>query len=64
MHFSVIFLVLPIQAVFRFFNPFSPAEQNSAFANSIDPDEMAHNEPSHQDLHCLPFCFDFMTEYI
>ena len=27
------------------------------FANSADPDEMAHNEPSHQDLHCLPFCF-------
>ena len=22
-------------------------------ANSIDPDETAHNEPSHQDLHCL-----------
>ena len=20
-------------------------------ANSVDPDEMAHNEPSHQDLH-------------
>ena len=27
------------------------------FANSVDPDEMAHNEPSHLDLHCLPFCF-------
>ena len=23
-------------------------------ANSIDPDETARNEPSHQDLHCLP----------
>ena len=22
-------------------------------ANSVDPDEMAHNEPSHQDLHGL-----------
>ena len=22
-------------------------------ANSIDPDEMAHYEPSHLDLHCL-----------
>ena len=22
-------------------------------ANSVDPDEMAHYEPSHQDLHCL-----------
>ena len=25
------------------------------YANSVDPDETAHNEPSHQDLHCLPF---------
>ena len=24
------------------------------FAISVDPDEMAHNEPSHLDLHCLP----------
>ena len=23
------------------------------FANSIDLDEMAHHEPSHQNLHCL-----------
>ena len=22
-------------------------------ANSVDPDEMAHLEPSHLDLHCL-----------
>ena len=22
-------------------------------ANCVDPDEMAHNEPSHLDLHCL-----------
>ena len=29
-------------------------------ANSVDPDETAHNEPSHQDLHCLAFCFDFV----
>ena len=25
-------------------------------ANSADPDEMAYNEPSHLDLHCLPVC--------
>ena len=31
-------------------------------ANSVDPDEMAHNEPSHLDLHCMPFCFCFYTE--
>ena len=24
------------------------------FANSVDPDEVAHNEPPHLDLHCLP----------
>ena len=29
------------------------------YANSVDPDEMAHNEPSHQDPHCLQFYFDF-----
>ena len=23
------------------------------FANSIDPDEAAHDEPHHLDLHCL-----------
>ena len=32
------------------------------FANSADPDETAHNEPSHQDLHCLPFCYRVLTE--
>ena len=29
------------------------------FANSAAPDETAHNEPSHQELHCLPLCSDF-----
>ena len=24
------------------------------FANSIDPDEVAQNEPPHLSLHCLP----------
>ena len=40
------------------FNPFSPADQElktDTSANKVDPDETAHNEPSHQDLHCLPF---------
>ena len=27
------------------------------YANSVDPDETARNEPSHQDIYCLPFCF-------
>ena len=34
----------------------NPQTNTDAFANSVDPDEMAHNEPSHQDLHYLPFC--------
>ena len=38
---------------------FSPAVQTRHLANSVDPDETAHNEPSYQDLHCLPFCFVF-----
>ena len=25
-------------------------------ADSVDPDETAHYEPSHQDLHCLQWC--------
>ena len=24
------------------------------FANSVELDEVAHYEPPHQDLHCLP----------
>ena len=27
-----------------------------------DPDEMAQNEPSHQDLHYLPLCFSIYTK--
>ena len=32
------------------------------FANSVDPDEMARNKWSHQDLHGPPFCSWFLTE--
>ena len=33
----------------------SVPETNIAdFANSVDLDEVAHNEPPHLDLHCLP----------
>ena len=31
-----------------------PETKIAEFANSLDLDEMAHNEPPHQDLHCLP----------
>ena len=30
-------------------------DNNIFFANSVDPDETAHNEPSHQDIRCLTF---------
>ena len=37
---------------------FSSLQTNTnTCANSVDPDETARNEPSHQDLHCLQFCF-------
>ena len=36
----------------------SVTETNMAeFANSVDLDEVAHNEPPYLDLHCLPCCF-------
>ena len=30
-------------------------------ANSVDPDETARDEPSHQDLHCLSFEFGILN---
>ena len=40
-------------------NPLSPANQTryicNRMMNSVDPDDMAHNEPSHLDLHSLLF---------
>ena len=32
----------------------TPKMKRMKFANSADPDEVAHNEPPHLDLHCLP----------
>ena len=40
-------------------SPSSLKTKNDASANSVDPDETAHNEPSHQDLHCLSFFYHF-----
>ena len=34
----------------------------NTYANSVDPDEKARNEPSHKDLQCLPFCSRFLTD--
>ena len=36
-------------------NPFSPADHTNLFAISVDRDDMAHNEPSHQELLCFLF---------
>ena len=33
--------------------------QTDTFANSVDPNKTARNEPSHPDLHSLPFYFGF-----
>ena len=35
----------------------APNTTIAEFANTIDPDETAHNEPSHLDLQCLPSIF-------
>ena len=44
------------------FTCFSPVDQNKHFANSADSDETARYEPSHLDLHCSPFCFQFCND--
>ena len=31
-----------------------PETKIAEFANSVDLDEVAHNEPPHLELHCLP----------
>ena len=31
-----------------------PVTKIAEFANSVDLDEVAHNEPPHLDRHCLP----------
>ena len=33
----------------------APNTTIAEFANTVDPDETAHNEPSHLDLQCLPY---------
>ena len=39
------------------FNTFTSETKIAEFTNSVDPDEGAHNEPPHLDLHCLPSSF-------
>ena len=40
----------------------APNTTIAEFANTADPDETAHNEPSNQNLQC-PLAFDFSTLY-
>ena len=46
---------------FILFKSFDFADQN-IYHCRVDPDEMVHNEPSHQDLHCLPSGFLFLND--
>ena len=38
-----------------------PKTKINEFANSVDLDEVAHNEPPHLDLHRLPSGLLFLT---
>ena len=38
-------------------NPFNSTDRKIGFANSVNPDETAH-----QDLHCLPFCLQLCED--
>ena len=39
----------------------APNTTIAEFANTVDPDETAHNEPSHLDLQCLHSSIDLST---
>ena len=45
-------------------NPLSLQSSTNTFANSADPDKTAHNEPSHQDLHCLLFWIYYLQQWV
>ena len=40
-----------------------PVTKIAEFANSVDLDEVAHYEPSHLDLHCLPSSLSLNSQY-
>ena len=42
-------------ATLKDFNSLTPETKIAEFENSVDLDEVAHDEPPHLDLHCLPF---------
>ena len=39
--------------VLKWLKLYAPETNIAKFANGVDPDEVAHNEPPHLDLHCL-----------
>ena len=50
--------IIPSLNLVRTIASFKVFSQNkNRMANSVDPDETAHYEPSHQDLHCLQKLF-------
>ena len=52
---------IPVKTNNRMANSVDPEEM--AAHNSVDPDEMVHYDPSHLNLHCLPFCCWFVLVY-
>ena len=44
----------PIFLCFECLTFYVAEAKEAEFANSADLDEVAHNEPPHLDLHCLP----------
>ena len=38
-----------------------PQTKIAEFANRVDLDEVAHNEPPHLDIHCLPYSLSILN---
>ena len=45
------------ESISIYFNSLVPDTKLAEFANSVDFNEVAHNEPPHLDPHCLPSSF-------
>ena len=45
------------------FNTLRPVMKTAEFTNSVDPDEVAHDEPPHQDLDCLSSIYPSNSQY-
>ena len=50
----IVSYVLHVLCQFVFLAHKAPNTTIDEFANTVDPDETAHNEPSHLDPQCLP----------